>query len=90
MSEEYKVETSPLSQMLSSGNKTVQIDIYSGEDEDGWVLEIQDEHGNSSIWDELFATDQEALTEAKKEILAEGINHFIGPVGGKGEWIKGT
>ena len=90
MNEEYKVEASPLSQPLTSGGKTVQVDIYSGEDENGWVLDITDEYGNSSIWGDLFPTDKAALIEARKAIIAEGIDNFIGPESGKGEWNKNT
>ncbi|MCP4978846.1 MAG: hypothetical protein GY931_22100 [Maribacter sp.] len=85
MTEEFEVKMSPLSQTISSGGKTVQVDIY----EDGkgkWILEVVDDFNNSTVWDEPFETDSSALTEAKKTILAEGMNTLIGPESGKGEW----
>lgn len=88
MSEEPELEVSPLSQELSSGGKTVNIEIYRLEGEPTWVLEVTDEYNNSTSWDDRFTTDSAALTEAKKAILAESISSFIGPEDGKsnGEW----
>jgi len=85
MTEEFEVKMSPLSQEISSGGKTVQVDIY--EDGDGkWILEVVDEFNNSTVWDDRFESDNAALAEVKKEILSEGIGSLIGPESGKGEW----
>ena len=85
MTDEFEVKMSPLSQLLSSGGKNVRIDIY--EDGNGkWILEIVDEFNNSTVWDEAFDSDRDALIEAKKTILAEGVGALIGPESGKGEW----
>ena len=84
MSEEYEVKSSPLSQSISSGGKTIQVEIY--EDGNGkWILEVVDEYHNSTVCDEPFETDRAALIEAKKTILAEGVSTLIGPESGKGE-----
>jgi len=45
---------------------------------------LEDEFGNSTVWDDLFDTDSAALIEAKKAILKDQINSFIGPEDGKG------
>ena len=34
---------------------------------------------NSTVWDDLFATDQAALDEALRTIRDEGIESLIGP-----------
>ncbi len=86
MNEEPEIEMSPLSQKISSGGQTVSVEIYRLEGEKSWALEVVDEYNNSTVWDDTFDSDSAALTEAKKTILAEGVNHLIGPVGGKGEW----
>ena len=85
MDEEFELKMSPLSQAISSGDKTVQVEIY-GDGEGKWILEVVDEHNNSTVWDEPFETDQAALTEAKKTILSDGVSSMIGPDSGKGEW----
>ena len=82
MNVEYQIEMSPLCQEISSGGKTVQIDIYE-DGEGGWLLEVVDEYGNSTVWSDPFETDSAALTEVKKTILSEGINALIGLKDGK-------
>lgn len=82
--DEFEVKMSPLCQTISSGGKTVKVEIYE-DDNNGWILEVVDEFNNSSVWDEPFKSDREALTEAKKTILAEGVNSLIGPESGKSE-----
>ena len=86
MDDEPKLEISPLSQSVSSGGRTVQVEIYRLEGETEWVLEVEDEYNNSTVWDDKFPSDVAALTEAKKTILSEGVNSLIGPEDGKGEW----
>lgn len=88
MNNEPNIVVSPLSQSISSGGKTVSIEIYRLENESAWTLEIVDEFNNSTVWDDPFKTDSEALVEAKKTILAEGVNTLIGPEDGKsdGKW----
>lgn len=83
MNEEPKLIKSPLSQPITSGGNTVSVEIYRLENETSWTLEIEDKYGNSSVWNETFNTDSEALVEAKRTILAEGINSLIGPEDGK-------
>ena len=77
MNEEYKVKMSPLSKQYSEDGKTVKIDIYENT-EGGWILEVVDEHGNSTVWDDNFETDEEAMTEFKRTIKEEGIMSLIG------------
>jgi len=85
MNEDPKLEVSPLSQDISSGGKTITVDIYRLEGEEGWALEVVDEFNNSTVWDEFFVTEASALTEAKKAILEERISTFIGPEDGKSD-----
>lgn len=68
---------SPLAQSLTRDGKTVQVEIYD-DGEGGWILEVVDEHGNSTVWDDPFQTDREALDEALRTINEEGIDSLIG------------
>ena len=86
MEEEPKLIISELSQEISSGGRTVKAEIYRLESQNEWTLEIEDEFNNSTVWDDTFATEPDALIEAKKSILAEGVKNFIGPEDGKGKW----
>lgn len=75
---------SPLTQSVIRDGKTVQVEIYE-DGEGGWLLEVLDEYGNSTVWDASFGNDQEALDEAFKTIDEEGIDTLIGPPSNKQE-----
>lgn len=77
MEEEFDLEDSPLSQKISSGGKTVEIEIYRGGGSD-WHLEVVDQFGNSTVWDDQFKSDAEALEVARSTIKEEGIDSLIG------------
>jgi len=77
MDEENEVIMSPLCQEISSGGRTVQVDIYEN-GQGSWILEVVDEFGNSRVRDDSFATDSAALTEVKKTTLEEGIQALTG------------
>ncbi len=83
MSDDPILETSPLSGPVSSGGKVVDVQIYRLEGNEAWTLEIEDEHGNSTVWDEEFDSESAAITEAKRAILGETVSSFIGPEDGK-------
>jgi uncharacterized protein len=66
---------SPLARMLNGEGHTLHIDIYRGVSEPDWILEIEDETGTSTVFDERFASDQAALDTALSQIEAEGGIH---------------
>ena len=63
-------------EIIQDGTK-IQVDIYRGEDDSGWILEVIDEENASTIWDEPFDTDQEALDEVMEVIERGGIRSFL-------------
>lgn len=77
MEDDFEIEMSPLCQEITADGKTVNVGIYRG-DKGGWILEIVDQFGNSTLWDDEFATDAAALDEAKATIRDEGIDSVIG------------
>lgn len=79
------VVTSPLSQELSSGNQAVRVEIYKLEGNRRWCLEVVDEYNNSTVWDDTFETDSDALNEVQRIIRDDGIGGLIGPEGDE-EW----
>lgn len=81
MDEEYEIRLSPLCQPVTRDDRTVQVDIYE-DGAGGWLLEVIDEFNNSTVWDDSFKTDQEALDEALDTIEKEGIGSLIGQVSG--------
>jgi uncharacterized protein len=70
---------SRLSQRWSRDGTTVEIQIYDN-GQGGWLLEVVDEFGNSTVWDESFQTDKAALAEVLNTIDTEGIASVIGVV----------
>ncbi len=78
-------------QRISSGGRTVQLEIY-GTGKKDWLLEVVDEHGNSTCWVEPFDTDEAAFEEFQRTLAEEGIDVLIGapPAGKRGEDGTGT
>lgn len=73
---------SPLNRTISRDGRSVEVEIYRAENED-WILEVVDQHGNSTVWDDRFPTDQSALDEAMRTIDEQGIDAVIGPPPGQ-------
>jgi len=76
MTEDIDIIHSPLEQTYSIDGHSVRIQIYRSSDSQ-WILEVVDEHGTSTVWDDLFETDKEAFEEALMTIETEGIGNFI-------------
>jgi len=68
---------SPLCREISGDGTRIQVDIYSVEDESGWFLEVIDEENASTVWDDPFDTDQEALDAMMEIIEKDGIRSFL-------------
>ena len=62
MSQDPKLTYSRHSGPLTKHGVTVEISIYRL-DHTGWTLEVVDGEGTSTVWDNEFATDDEALAE---------------------------
>jgi hypothetical protein len=77
MDAEYKIINSPLSQKITRDGTTIDVLIYRGEREAAWILEVVDHAGGSTVWDETFQTDQDALNEVLRTIDEEGISCFL-------------
>ena len=78
MEDDDEIIMSPLSQTIASDGKEVDVNIYD-DGEGGWILEVVDEHNNSTVWEDVFETDERALNEVRQTIKHEGILVFIGP-----------
>ncbi|WP_374437589.1 UPF0149 family protein [Inhella sp.] len=75
--DDYELIHSPLTQTHSAEGHTLQIEIYRSADSP-WILEIVDEQGTSTVWDEEFETDSAALEAALAAIAAEGgVHNFV-------------
>ncbi len=76
MDEEYRIIHSPLERRISEDGIAMEVLIYRGEADEGWILEVVDHAGGSTVWEEAFPTDQAALDEVLETIRREGIGCF--------------
>ena len=72
-----EIVMSPLCREITGDGTKIQVDIYRGEDDLGWILEVVDEENTSTVWDDPFDTDQEALDTVMEVIKREGIRTFL-------------
>ena len=61
--------------MMVEGHE-YSIEIYRIDTIPQWSLEVVHEDGTSTVWDDLFDIDQEALDEVMKAIQEEGLGAF--------------
>jgi hypothetical protein len=73
-----EIEYSRLCEEVTRDGLTVRVQIYRLKTgNDGWSLEVVDHEGASTVWDDLFATDHEALAEFYRTLEAEGIQSLL-------------
>ena len=69
---------SPLSKTIERDGHSVEVEIYRAEESNRWILEVIDQDGNSTVWEDEFASDESALKEFESTLKKEGINALIG------------
>ncbi|MBD0272417.1 MAG: YecA family protein, partial [Acetobacteraceae bacterium] len=60
MDEDHKIIRSPLERRVTERGISVEVLIYRGEADAGWILEVVDHAGGSTVWDDAFPTDRAA------------------------------
>ena len=56
---------------------TVEASIIRLEHETEWSLEVINAAGTSVVWDELFATGEDAYAEFERTVAEEGMRAFL-------------
>jgi len=70
--------SSGLSGFVSQDGVTVDVQIYRLEREPAeWSLEVVNDAGTSTVWDDTFATDQLAYDEFRRTVVEEGMKTFL-------------
>lgn len=87
MSEDPKLIVSPLSRQFTEDGITIDVQIYKLEDGDGWSLELVDEENNSTVWEELFSTDEDAWREFEAGVNEIGLAALLQADDGDGDTI---
>ena len=56
---------------------TVRLEIYRLDGDPQWILEVVNENGTSTVWDELFDTDGAAHDAFQSAVEEEGMSTFL-------------
>ena len=72
---------SRLCRTITQDGISVEVHIYRGPETDGWILEVEDDQGTSTVWSETFRSDRAALDEVRRTIDEEGLGVFSGATG---------
>jgi hypothetical protein len=68
---------SALSRTVKNDGVTVEVSIIRLEHETEWSLEVVNAAATSIVWDELFATDEDAYAEFERTVADEGMRAFL-------------
>lgn len=71
------IVTSGLSGTVTEQGITVEVHIIRLEDEPGWTLEVVNQNGTSTVWDDPFVTDDAAWGAFRRTVEEEGIHAFL-------------
>jgi hypothetical protein len=77
MEDDPKIIYSDLCREITEGGVTIKVLIYRLEKETDWALEVVDQLGGSTTWDQPFPTERDALDEVFATVAKEGIGSFI-------------
>ncbi|WP_159982612.1 MULTISPECIES: hypothetical protein [unclassified Novosphingobium] len=68
---------SPLSKTVSRDGIAVEVRIFKLEEDDGWTLEVLNQTGTSTVWEDPFDTDAAAFAAFQRTVEAEGMETFL-------------
>lgn len=74
---EPAIINSPLSRRIEGDGTYIKVEIYRGEDDVVWILEVVDEENASTVYDESFPSDQAAFDEVMASIQKYGIRVYL-------------
>ena len=74
---EPTIIVSKFSRTVTLEGASLEVRIYRLADEPDWILEVVNEDGTSTVWQELFATEIDALAEFQSVVQDEGIGAFL-------------
>ena len=74
---EPNLVTSSLSRRVTRDGITVDVSIYRLETQSEWTLEVVNSKGTSTVWDDLFPSDETANQEFLRTLDEEGMAAFL-------------
>ncbi|RZI76418.1 MAG: hypothetical protein EOP13_02060 [Pseudomonas sp.] len=75
--EDPAIITSDLSRTVVENGVAVKVNIFRLESEDYWSLEVVNDAGTSTIWEDTFATDKLAFEVFRQTVETEGMIVFL-------------
>ena len=78
--QEPKLIESERSGPFEKDGHVVHVHIIQLEGDKDWTLEVVDENGTSTVWDDKFRTDRIAWKEFLRTVDNEGMAAVIGPI----------
>jgi hypothetical protein len=70
-------EEQTISETITQDDQSIELQVSSDQD-DKWWLQLVDKDGNNTVWEDPFASSDDALAEGRSAIKEEGIATFIG------------
>lgn len=77
MDDSPEIIHSLFSRKVTQQGITVEVCIYSSEDDPRWILEVVNPTGTSIVWDDQFPSDIEANAEFERTLKEDGIHSFL-------------
>ena len=71
---------SGLSKTVTHDGITIEVHIVRLEADTNWTLEVVNEKGTSTVWDDPFPTDDAAYREFLRTVDEEGMTTFLDSV----------
>lgn len=68
---------SGLGGVVSEQGITVELSIHRLKDRPGWAIEVINQLGTSTVWNELFDTDDAAFAEFRRTVDEDGMKEFL-------------
>lgn len=70
---------SGLSKTVVIDGVRLQVNICRLEHDTGWSMEVVTSDGASTVWTDLFPSDDKAIAEFEKTVAEDGIRTFLDP-----------
>lgn len=68
---------SPLSRTIVHQDIRVELNIFRIEGDAGWAMEVVNVAGTSTVWDDVFDTDEAAYAVFLQTVASEGMATFV-------------
>lgn len=68
---------SPLNWSIERNGRRLTVNIVRLATERGWSLEVVNDHGTSTVWDDQFNTDRDADAAFRNALAQEGFEAFL-------------